>query len=61
MANYLFEIVRIGNSVKVTAIDPQTSIEAVIVGSARMTQYSLQQAAARKLKRLIENKSTLKR
>jgi len=61
MANYLFEIVRIGNSVKVTAIDPQTSIEAVIVGSARMTQYSLQQAAARKLKKLIENKSTLKR
>jgi len=56
MQEVLFEFRQIGNSVKVTAIDPQSGTEVSIVGAANMTQYSLKQAALRKLKRVIENK-----
>ncbi len=57
MTEILFEFRQIGNSVKVTAIDPKTGTEVSIVGSASMTQYSLQQAAKRKLERVIGQKN----
>jgi len=53
MAEVLFEFVRIGNSVKVTAIDAKTGREAVIVGLPTLSRFSLQQAALKKLQRLL--------
>jgi len=46
----LFELTAIGNAVKVSAIDPDTNIEVSIVGSARMSPFSLKMNALRKLK-----------
>jgi hypothetical protein len=57
MSEILFEFVRVGNSVKVTAIDPVSGVEAVVVGSVRLTRFSLQQAALRKLRRLLEKRA----
>jgi hypothetical protein len=45
----LFEVISIGNAVKVIAIDPITGLEASIVGSPTMTAYSLKANAMRKL------------
>jgi len=45
----LFEMTRIGNSVKVTAIDTVTMVEASIVGPATASQRQLQANALRKL------------
>ena len=53
MAEVFFEFVRVGNSVKVTAIDAETGKEAVIVGMPTLSRYSLEQAALRKLQRLL--------
>lgn len=53
MAEVFFEFVRVGNSVKVTAIDAKTGKEAVIVGMPTLSRYSLEQAALRKLQRLL--------
>ncbi len=56
MAEILFEFVQIGNSVKVTAIDGASGVEVSIVGSARLTRFSLQQAALRKLRHVMEKR-----
>ncbi len=45
----LFEFVVQGNSVKVTAIDPDSGTEASIVGPASAARHTLEAAAARKL------------
>jgi hypothetical protein len=45
----LFEVISIGNAVKVIAIDAITGIETSIVGSPTMTAYSLKMNAMRKL------------
>lgn len=52
----LFEIHRIGNSVKVAAIDPITNTEVVVVGSPHMSPYSLKINAIRKLRYVIAKK-----
>lgn len=57
MGQVLFEFVQYGNSVKVTAIDATSGVEVSIVGSARLTRYSLEQAALRKLKRMLETRA----
>jgi hypothetical protein len=49
----LFEVVFVGNLVKVTAVDAQTGVEATIVGLPTMTQYSLRMNAVRKLSRVM--------
>jgi hypothetical protein len=49
----LFEVVFVGNLVKVTAVDAQTGVEATIVGLPTMTQYSLRMNAVRKLARVM--------
>ena len=46
---YLLEFHRIGNSVKVTAIDPITGREASIVGPANAGKAYLSRTAVRKL------------
>ncbi|NKB45197.1 MAG: hypothetical protein GKS03_13070 [Alphaproteobacteria bacterium] len=50
MNEVLFEIHQIGNAVRVSAIDPSTNTEVVIVGSPHMSPYSLKINAVRKLK-----------
>lgn len=52
-----FEIARVGNYVKVTAIDSVTAIEASIVGSARLTTAQLKAAALRKLEYVINKRA----
>ncbi len=51
------EFVVQGNVVKVTAIDSVTGTEACIVGPANAGRDVLAQAAARKLKYVLEKKS----
>jgi hypothetical protein len=53
----LFEFVVQGNVVKATAIDAVTGIEASIVGPANAGRDVLAQAAARKLKYVMEKKA----
>ena len=53
----LIEYVVQGNVVKVTAIDSATGAEASIVGPANAPRTTLAQAAARKLKYVMEKKT----
>lgn len=46
---YILEFQQLGNSVKVTAIDPITMHEAVVIGPLNATQEQLAQLAIRKL------------
>jgi hypothetical protein len=50
----LFEFYRIGAYVKVSAVDPVTTIEVQIVGPAGAGRDSLEALAVRKLKRAIK-------
>jgi hypothetical protein len=45
----IFEFVRIGNAVKVTAVDAESGIEAVIVGDPAAGEPALKRLAKRKL------------
>ncbi|MGE4064844.1 MAG: hypothetical protein AB7E79_15885 [Rhodospirillaceae bacterium] len=46
----LFEIVAIGNAVKVSAIDPHSNVEVSVVGPVSASAYTLKMNALRKLK-----------
>ena len=50
-------MVAIGNAVKVSAIDPSTNTEVSIVGSVRMSPFSLKMNALRKLKAAVRRKA----
>ena len=50
------EFVMLGNTVKATAIDPDTGLEASIVGPASAPQSTLAQAARRKLEYVQKKK-----
>ena len=50
------EFVALGNSVKATAIDPDTGLEASIVGPASAARSTLAEAAHRKLEYLQKKK-----
>ena len=52
------EFVVQGNFVKATAIDAATGVEASIVGPANAPRETLSQAAARKLKYVLEKKKS---
>lgn len=56
---YYIEYVEVGNSVKVTAIDPLTGTEVSIVGSPRATRNSLAKLAAKKLNYVLGKSATL--
>jgi hypothetical protein len=51
---FIVEFVTLGNSVKVTAIDPASMREVSIVGSPRATNRQLAGLAIRKLKYVLE-------
>lgn len=52
-SDYLIEFITIGNSVKVSAMDPVTLTEVSIVGSPLVSQERLARLAVRKLERMI--------
>ena len=56
-SDILFEIRQVGNSVKVTAIDTKTGLEASIVAPKNITMFSLKEQAKRKLLYLLKKKS----
>lgn len=56
-----FEMARVGNYVKVTAIDSVTTVEVSIVGSARLTSAQLKAAALRKLEYVLNKRAETKR
>jgi len=49
----LFEFRQIGKALRITAIDPQSGIEVVMVGNPKYGQEALKRLAARKLKYVI--------
>jgi hypothetical protein len=49
LAEVLFEFHRIGNSLRVAAIDPLSNTEVTIVASARCGEYAMKRIALRKL------------
>jgi hypothetical protein len=51
---YLIEFVRVGNHVKVTACDPESGIEAMIIGPANATRKDLTDLAIRKLEYVMK-------
>lgn len=53
----LFEMINIGNSVKVSAIDPATNTEVSVVGSVHMSPYSLKMNALRKLQAVVRKRT----
>jgi hypothetical protein len=53
MQEVLFEMRRVGNSVRVNAIDPVTNIEVTIVGDPRFGEEALKRTAMRKLTYVI--------
>ena len=52
----LFELTRIGNAVKVTAVDAATGVEASIVGAPSMGEEVLKRNALRKLEYLLKRR-----
>jgi hypothetical protein len=52
----LFELTRIGNAVKVTAVDAATGIEASIVGAPAMGEEMLKRNALRKLDYVLKRR-----
>ena len=52
------EFVVLGNTVKATAIDPETGLEASVVGPASAPQSVMAEAARRKLEYLNKKKTT---
>ena len=56
MGEVLFEFRRIGNAVKVSAIEPVTNTEISIVGSAAAGEHALKMAAIRKLQYVLNRR-----
>jgi hypothetical protein len=52
----LFELTRVGNAVKVTAIDAATGVEASIVGAPAMGEAMLKRNALRKLEYVLKRR-----
>ncbi len=57
MAEILFEYVRNGAYVKVTAIEPETKIEASVVVPANLPQDQMQLQALNKLRYVLQKKA----
>ena len=53
----LFEYIRQGNLVKVTAIEPLTKVEAVVVVPANLTEQQMQARALQKLLYVLKKKA----
>jgi hypothetical protein len=50
------EFVILGNSLKATAIDPESGLEATVIGPANAAQSTMAQAARRKLEFMARKK-----
>ena len=57
MSEVLFEYVRQGTSVKVTAIETETGIEAVIIVPANLSEAQMQAKALQKLRYIMQKKA----
>ena len=57
MAEVLFEYVRQGTSVKVTAIETETGIEAVVIVPANLPENQMQMKALQKLRYIMQKKA----
>jgi hypothetical protein len=55
---FIIEFHRVGGAVKVTAVDPQTGIEATIVGDPRAGEAALARTAGQKLRYLLQRRSS---
>lgn len=53
---YLVEFIQIGNSVKVSAVDPRTNTEVSIIGAPTMSREMLTRNAVRKLEYVLNKK-----
>ena len=53
----LFEVVPVGNALRVTAIDVETGVEATIIAASNITRYSLKANAMRKLAHVLSKLS----
>ena len=53
----LLEFQRLGNSVKVTAMDPETMVEVSIVGPRSATEEQLTRTAIRKLEYVLNKQA----
>jgi hypothetical protein len=51
------EFVILGNSLKATAIDPESGLEATVIGPANAPQSAMAQAARRKLEFMAAKKN----
>ena len=58
LCEVLFEFTRIGNSLRVAAIDPITKTEVITVGSPRYDRKTLKRVAKQKLVYVLEKKSS---
>lgn len=56
MAEVLFEYIKQGASVKVTAIETQTGIEAVVIVPANLSENQMQLKALQKLRYIMQKK-----
>ena len=54
---YIIEFYQIGNSIKVTAMDPKTLTEVAIIGAPGLTRQHLARAATRKLEYVLAKKT----
>lgn len=54
--SYILEFIPQGRYVKVTAVDPVTGLEAVLVGDASQTQQTLERLAVQKLEFLLKRR-----
>jgi hypothetical protein len=50
---YIVEYIALGNSIKATAIDPETMREASVMGPKKATRKQLSELAVRKLRYLL--------
>ncbi len=50
------EFIILGNSIKATAIDPATGVEASVIGPANAPQAAMAQAARKKLEYVLRKK-----
>ncbi len=54
MSEVLFEYMRIGNNVKVTAIESSTKVEVSVIVPASLSEEQMQLQALKKLKYVLE-------
>ena len=57
LGEVLFEFLRVGNAVKVSAVHVATNIEVTVIGAPAMSPFTLKANALRKLKAALARQS----